>query len=62
MRLSMFLVLVSASVLFHLQCVRMICIQVYVAEWPPFGKELLIRLNICSLNYFKKENKIADSI
>ena len=23
--------------------------SVYVAEWPPFGKELLTRLTICSL-------------
>ena len=25
---------------------------VWVAEWPPFGKELLIRLTICSLCIF----------
>ena len=24
--------------------------SVYVAEWPPFGKELLTRLTICSLS------------
>ena len=30
-------------------CVHIICSSVWVAEWPPFGKELLTRLNICSL-------------
>ena len=26
--------------------------SVWVAEWPPFGKELLTQLTICSLLYF----------
>ena len=30
-------------------CVHIILSSVWVAEWPPFGKELLTRLTICSL-------------
>ena len=41
---SMFLVLVSVSVPFYPQW--MIVNFVYVVEWSPFGKELLIRLII----------------
>ena len=37
------------SVAFHLLCVRVILSSVWVAEWPPFGKELLTRLTICYL-------------
>ena len=43
-----------------LSCVQIILISVKVAEWPPFGKSLLLRLNIgspyiisiCWLSYF----------
>ena len=34
---------------FHLMCVHIIFSLVWVAELPPFGKELLTRLTICSL-------------
>ena len=34
---------------FHLTCVHNIFSSVLVAVWQPFGKKLLIRLNICSL-------------
>ena len=34
---------------FHLTCVHIIFGSVWVAEWPPFGKQLLTRLTICSL-------------
>ena len=34
---------------FHFSCVHIISSSVWVAEWPPFGKSLLTRLNICSL-------------
>ena len=34
---------------FHLMFVHIILISGWVAEWPPFGKELLIRLTICYL-------------
>ena len=34
---------------FHLMCVHISSSSVCVAEWPPFGKELLTRLTICSL-------------
>ena len=37
------------SVTFHLLSVHIIFCSVWVAEWPPFGKELLTRLTICSL-------------
>ena len=37
------------SVTFHLMCVHIIFSSVWVAEWPALGKELLIRLTICSL-------------
>ena len=33
----------------HLMCVYIILSSVSVAEWPPFGKWLLVRLTICSL-------------
>ena len=35
----------------HLTCVSIIC-SVLVAEWPPFGKELLTLFTICSLCIF----------
>ena len=35
---------------FHLLCVKIILNKVKVAELPPFGKELLIRLTICFLS------------
>ena len=34
---------------FHFMCVHIILNSVSVAEWPPFGKQLLTRLIICSL-------------
>ena len=34
---------------FHLMCVHIIVGSVLVAELPPFGKELLTRLTVCSL-------------
>ena len=34
---------------FHLTYVHIIFSSVSVAEWPPFGKQLLTRLTICSL-------------
>ena len=36
---------------FHLMCVYITCMlsSVWIAEWPPFGKELLTRLAVCSL-------------
>ena len=34
---------------FHLMCVHIVFSSVWVTEWPPFGKELLTRLTICSL-------------
>ena len=41
---------VRVSVTFHLiMCVNIIFNSVWVAMWPPFGKELLTRLTICSL-------------
>ena len=40
---------VRISVTFHLMCVHIIFSSVSVAEWSPFGKQLLIRLTICSL-------------
>ena len=40
---------VRVSATFHLMCVHIIFSSVWVAEWPPFGKELLTRLTICSL-------------
>ena len=40
---------VRVLVTFHLIFVYIILSSVYVAEWPPFGKELLTRLTICSL-------------
>ena len=45
-RFSVLLVFVPVSVLFlHSMCLD----DVLVAEWPPFGKELHIRLTACSL-------------
>ena len=51
---------VRFSVTFHLTCGHIIFSLVCVAEWPPFGKSLLIRLTIfspciltiCSFSYF----------
>ena len=40
---------VRVSVMSHLMCVHIISSSVWVTEWPPFGKELLTRLTICSL-------------
>ena len=34
---------------FHFMFINIIFSSVWVAEWPPFGKELLTRLTICSL-------------
>ena len=34
---------------FHLKYVKMFFSSVYVAEWPPFRKELPVRLTLCSL-------------
>ena len=34
---------------FHLMCVHIMFSSFSLAEWPPFGKELLTRLTICSL-------------
>ena len=43
------LVGVRVLMTFHLMCVHIIFSLVWVAEWPPFGKELLPRLTICFL-------------
>ena len=40
---------VRVSVTFHLMFVHIILSSVWVAVWPPFGKELPARLTICSL-------------
>ena len=40
---------VRVSVTFHLMFVNIIFSSVNVAEWPPFGNELLTRLAIYSL-------------
>ena len=37
---------VKVSVTFHLTCVSISFSSVWVAEWPPFGKELLTRFTI----------------
>ena len=37
---------VRALVMFHLMCVYIIFSSVWVAEWPPFWKELITRLTI----------------
>ena len=37
----------KVSVTFHLMCVSISFSSVLVAEWPPFGKELLTRFTIC---------------
>ena len=39
---------VRVSVTFHLMYVHIMFSSVCVAEWPPFLKELLTRLTICS--------------
>ena len=39
----------SVSLTFHLMFEQIVFRSVYVVEWPPFGKELLTRLTICSL-------------
>ena len=41
---------VRVSVTFHLMYVQIIFSSVWVAEWSPFGNELLTRLTICSLS------------
>ena len=38
---------VSVSMKFHFMFVNTIFSSVWVAEWPPFGKELPTRLTIC---------------
>ena len=45
---SMLLVLVSVSVLFSTPVCLNYLNMVYVAEWLPFGKELLNWLTVCS--------------
>ena len=40
---------VRVSVTFHHIFVHIIFSSVWVAQWPPFGKELPTRLTICSL-------------
>ena len=41
---------VRVSEMVHPMCVHHIIFNwVWVAEWPPFGKELLTRLSICCL-------------
>ena len=42
------LFLVSVSVTFHNMYVQIVFSLVFVAEWTPFGKELLTRLTVCS--------------
>ena len=56
---------VRVSVPFHIMCVHIIFSLVWVAEWPPFGKELLTRLTIslciltiCNFSYFGFEGWI----
>ena len=39
---------VRVSVMFHLMFVKYTLSSVWVAEWPPFGKELPAQLAICS--------------
>ena len=41
---------------FHLIFVHIVFSSVWVAEWSPFGKELLTRLTICSLRSFTIHN------
>ena len=45
---SLLAVLVSVSVMFHFMFVHYTFSSVWVAEWPPFGKQLPARLAICS--------------
>ena len=40
---------VIEMVTFHRMFVHIIFSSVLVAEWPPFGKELLNQLTLCSL-------------
>ena len=46
---------VRVSVTFHLTCVHNIFNSVWVAEWPPFGKELPTLLAICALYFLQFE-------
>ena len=39
---------VIVSVMFHLMFVHYSLSSVWVAEWPPFGKQMSARLAICS--------------
>ena len=39
---------VRISVTFHLMFVHYTFSSVWVADWPPFGKEMPIRLAVCS--------------
>ena len=39
---------VRVSVMFHFMFVHYTFSSVWVAEWPPFGKQLPARLAICS--------------
>ena len=43
---------VRVSVTLHLMFVHIKFSSVEVAEWPPYGKDLLTRLTICSTLYF----------
>ena len=40
---------VTVLVTFHLMCDYIIFSLVWVAEWPPFGKELLTWVTTCAL-------------
>ena len=40
----------------------MILSSVKVAEWPPFGKELLIRFTVCSLSVLFSHSVCLDDI
>ena len=42
---------VRVFVTFNLMCVHMIFSSVLVVAWPPFGKEQLTRLTICSQRF-----------
>ena len=46
---------VKVSVTFHLTCVSISFSSVWVAEWPPFGKELLTRFTICLVPLYLAE-------
>ena len=43
---------VRVSMTFHRMCVHISFSSVWVAEWSPFGKELLTRFTICPLCVF----------